>query len=86
MDELDTKGEWQPRIIPLVPLYNWPPQLMAALKWLFGYPGVLIHWTAIFMLIPLVKWFFLTLDLARMKTFETDCITAVFIRNIGLLP
>ena len=81
----DDSGEWQPRIITPPALYDWPPRPLNALKWLFGYPGYLLPWIAVLMLFPLVTWFFLTPDLARMKTFEIDWIATVFFRNVGLL-
>ena len=84
-DSRDNRGEWQPRIITSPAIFDWPPRPLAALKWLFGYPGYLLPWIGFLMLIPLVTWFFLTPDLATMKTFEFDWIATVFFRNVGLL-
>ena len=84
-DSRDNRGEWQPRIITSPAIFDWPPRPLAALKWLFGYPGYLLPWIGFLMLIPLVTWFFLTPDLAMMKTFEFDWIATVFFRNVGLL-
>lgn len=80
-----TNGEWQPKIITLGPLYQWPPRPLAVIKWILGYPGFFFPWIAIFMLFPLVSWFYLTPDLAQMKTFEFDWIAIVFLRNLGIL-
>ena len=84
-DSRDNRGEWQPRIITSPAIFDWPPRPLAALKWLFGYPGYLLPWIGFLMLIPLVTWFFLTPDLAMMKTFEFDWIATVYFRNVGLL-
>jgi len=81
----DERGEWQPRIVTPAPWVQWPLKPLAVLKWLFGNPGYLLPWIAVLMLFPLVTWFFLTPDLARMKTFEVEWIVAVFLRNIGIL-
>ena len=31
-----TNGEWQPKIITLGPLYQWPPRPLAVIKWILG--------------------------------------------------
>ena len=81
----DSRTEWQPRILTPPPLCDWPPRPLAALKWMFGYPGFFLPWTTVLMMFPLVTWFFLTPDLEKMKSFEIDWIAAIFLRNLRLL-
>jgi hypothetical protein len=69
-EKRDERGEWYPYIITSTPLYLWPLRPILIFKWLFGYPGYLLPWTAFFMILPLITWFFLTPDLTIMKNFE----------------
>ena len=55
----DSRGEWQPDERPAAPpLWAWPPKLVQALKWFFGYPGYLWPWNTIIAVIAIVTWFY----------------------------
>jgi len=84
-EKRDERGEWYPYIITSTPLYHWPLRPILIFKWLFGYPGYLLPWTAFFMILPLITWFFLTPDLTIMKNFEIGWIATVYFRNLALL-
>ena len=81
----DTRGEWRPKFADLPPLFLWPLKPFKILKWIIGFPGYLFPWNALMMGISIVVWFFLTPELARMKTFEFGWVTTIYIRNVMLL-
>ena len=81
----DGRRGWRPaRPHEFPPLYAWPPRPAAMLKWLFGFPGYLWPVNGTFLVIALVTWFFLTPDLAGMRSFEPGWIAFVFLRNLVL--
>ena len=83
LDGRDDKSKWQPEPLKEDGIYFWPIRPRTSLQWLKGYffsPISLFH-TAL----PLLTWFYLTPDLASMKTFELDWIVIIFIRNVVLL-
>ena len=83
LDGRDDKSKWQPEPLKEDGIYFWPIRPRTTLQWLKGYffsPISLFH-TAL----PLLTWFYLTPDLASMKTFELDWIVIIFIRNVVLL-
>ena len=54
------KGEWRPPYpVKFAPLFCWPPRPIEALKWFLGYPGYLLPWNSIYLLISVVTWFWL---------------------------
>ena len=78
-------GGWRsPHPHEFPPLYAWPPRPAAVLRWLFGFPGYLWPVNATYLVIALVTWFFLTPDLAGMRSFEPGWIAFVFLRNLAL--
>lgn len=84
--ERDARGEWRPAApIALPPTIAWPPRPRAALKWLFGFPGYLWPMNALWLGVALSTWFFLTPDLAAMKTFEAWWIGLLLARNLALI-
>ena len=57
----DKRGDWRPRVpLHLAPLFDWPTQPMAIVKWLFGYPGYFLPWGVIYMAFPVVTWLWFT--------------------------
>src|SRR5271166_3105449 len=79
-------GDWAPpELIQDPPLLVWPPQPLKFLKWLCGFPGYLLPWNALYALIAVLTWLYLTPDLARMKTFAIDWVALIFVRNIALI-
>ena len=70
----------QPHEFP--PFYAWPPRPAAVLRWLFGFPGYLWPVNATWLVIALVTWFFLTPDLASMRSLAPGWIAFVFLRNL----
>jgi len=81
----NSKGEWQPRIVEVAPIYKWPPNLVEVVKYFFGIPGFLFPWNILFVSISIFTWLFLTPNFDTMKNFETGWIMQVFFRNVALL-
>ena len=81
----DERGDWRPPyLLELPAVLQWPPRPLAILKWLFGFPGYLWPWNALFLGIALAAWFFLTPDLAAMQRFEPGWVALILGRNLGL--
>ena len=82
----DESGEWQPAKRPVpAPIFAWPPRPVEALKWMFGFPGYLWPWNAIYMLIAIGTWFYLQPALERCVEFRVDWIAEMYVRNIAML-
>ncbi|MDA0674933.1 MAG: sterol desaturase family protein [Proteobacteria bacterium] len=81
----DRAGDWWPADPIQMPApFVWPPRPVAVLRWLFGYPGYLWPLNALYLAIATATWFFLTPELAAMRTFEAGWVAAVFGRNVAL--
>jgi sterol desaturase/sphingolipid hydroxylase (fatty acid hydroxylase superfamily) len=82
----DSRGEWHPAERPgPAPLWAWPPRPLAALKWIFGFPGYLFPWNAIIGLTAIATWFYAQPELSRMAEFRVDWIAQIYVRNLALL-
>ena len=82
----DESGEWQPAKRPApAPIFAWPPRPVEALKWMFGFPGYLWPWNAIYMLIAIGTWLYLQPALERCVEFRVDWIAEMYVRNIAML-
>jgi sterol desaturase/sphingolipid hydroxylase (fatty acid hydroxylase superfamily) len=85
-DSRNARGDWRPaKPIALPPTIAWPPRPMATLRWLFGFPGYLWPMNTLWLAVTLVSWFFLTPDLASMRSFEVWWIAVLFARNFALV-
>ena len=84
--ERNARGEWRPKEpIFLAPINNWPLQPAETFKWLFGFPGYLWPLNAFWLGITLFTWFFLTPELAAMKSFQFSWIALLLARNLALV-
>lgn len=82
----DKRGNWKPfGTIPINPPHIIPFEPLKLLKYIFGYPGLLVPWQGSFALITILCWFFLTPSLEQMKTFEIGWIAFIFFRNAILI-
>jgi hypothetical protein len=80
------KGEWRPPYpVQYAPIFVWPPQPLAVLKWLLGYPGFLWPWNSVYLLITLVTWWYFQPALERCATFEPGWILQMLVRNLVFL-
>ena len=80
----DQRDWWPPDLIQTPASLIWPPRPVAALKWLFGFPGYLWPMNSFYLAMALVTWFFLTPDLASMRSFEPGWMAIIFGRNPGV--
>ena len=89
VDEMprDSRGFWQPErgTAPPSPLFNWPPNPVAVLKWLFGIPGYLFPWNLFYMGLATVTWLYFQPALSRCAEFRADWILQMFVRNQVML-
>jgi sterol desaturase/sphingolipid hydroxylase (fatty acid hydroxylase superfamily) len=79
------RGDWKPaKLIAYPPVFVWPPQPAAFLKWLFGYPGYLLPWNMLHAAIALACWAYATPPLESMQRLAPGWIAFVLARNIVL--
>jgi sterol desaturase/sphingolipid hydroxylase (fatty acid hydroxylase superfamily) len=84
--ERDSRGEWIPAAPESYrPLFVWPPQPVALLKWIVAYPGFLVPRHTAYLLISLATWFWLTPPLERCASFRWDWMAFVYARNFILI-
>ena len=81
--QLEARGG-APQAIPDSPIFAWPPQPAAAAKFLFGYPGYFVPMNVLYMGLAIISWFWLTPELATMKTFQWDWVAIIYGRNLAL--
>ena len=82
----DSRGEWQPAERPgPAPIWAWPPRPIQTLKFVFGLPGYLWPWNALFCGIAVLTWLYTQPELARMAEFRIDWIAQLYVRNLALL-
>jgi sterol desaturase/sphingolipid hydroxylase (fatty acid hydroxylase superfamily) len=84
MDDLrygnrNKRGDWAPSApVETAPLFVFPPQPLAFLKWL---PGYFLPYNLLFAVLTLVWWRWVLPDVETMKTFEWGWIVRLFIVN-----
>ena len=84
MDDLkfgkrNKRGDYAPNdALQIAPLFVFPPQPLNFLKWL---PGYFLPWNVLFMALAAVFWFYLTPDIATMKTLAPGWIIYLLARN-----
>lgn len=83
--ERGSGGYEPPELIEYPPLFVWPPKPIKLLKWLFGYPGYLLPWYALYISTASLSWLLLTPFLAGMKTFSVNWVAPIFLRNAALV-
>ena len=82
----DRRDEWRTgNALYEEPVFVWPPRPKELLKWLFGWPGYLWPWNAVYVGICAVAYFWLTPPLETMATLQIDWIALIFARNVALL-
>lgn len=84
MDDLkfgkrNKRGDYAPNdALQIAPLFVFPPQPLNFLKWL---PGYFLPWNVLFMALAAVFWFYLTPDIATIKTLAPGWIIYLLARN-----
>jgi sterol desaturase/sphingolipid hydroxylase (fatty acid hydroxylase superfamily) len=81
----DRRGNWAPnKPISYGPAFAWPPQPMALLKWLLGFPGYFLPWNLAYAILAVLIWAYLTPSLESFKSFSPYWSAVVLLRNIAL--
>lgn len=83
---LDSRSGDPPPATPIgaAPVFIWPPQPAALVKFLFGLPGYFLPLNILYMGLAILTWFTLTPSLAHMTSFQWDWIALIYARNLGL--
>jgi sterol desaturase/sphingolipid hydroxylase (fatty acid hydroxylase superfamily) len=80
------RGEWKPaELIKAAPIFAFPPQPLAVLKWLFLYPGYLLPWGVFFAGVSTIVWLFLTPSVETMRTLSVGWIAYILVRNAAMV-
>lgn len=78
----DKRGDWKPnKLIEYPPVFIWPARPIRFMKWLFGYPGYILPWNLVYAFFAATLWFYLTPDMATMKTFSAGWVAYLLARN-----
>lgn len=81
----DQRGNWMPKApISYGPAFDWPPRPKALLRWFFGYNGYLFPWNAIYAVLALAIWAWLTPPLETTRQFAAGWIGFILLRNLVL--
>jgi sterol desaturase/sphingolipid hydroxylase (fatty acid hydroxylase superfamily) len=79
-------GGWKPAgLIEHPPIFVWPPQPVGLLNAIFGFPGYLWPWKALYALIAVLTSWLLVPSLLEMRTFAAGWIARVLLTNLTLL-
>lgn len=80
--ERNTRGVWKP-LAPIVypPVFVWPARPVGFLKWLLGYPGFILPWNLLYVLLSIVLWLYLTPSLETMRSLGVGWIGYLLLRN-----
>jgi sterol desaturase/sphingolipid hydroxylase (fatty acid hydroxylase superfamily) len=80
------RGDWQPDSnLRIAPVFVWPPQPAAFLKYVFGFPGYLWPWNIAYMAVPIITWLYFTPPMEEMRTFAWGWILYILARNAVLI-
>lgn len=81
----ESRSNWAPhKPITYGPLFAWPWNAKAVVKWLFGFPGFLFPWTVVYSALAIVVWLWLTPSLEIMKSLSPDWVLFILVRNLVL--
>jgi sterol desaturase/sphingolipid hydroxylase (fatty acid hydroxylase superfamily) len=80
------RGDWAPdERVEYAPLFAWPPRPTALARWLFGYPGYVLPFNLLYLLVAIAAWFVATPSASTMSTFSAGWIGIVLLRNAVVL-
>lgn len=76
------KGEWAPKAPIAYPrVFVWPPEPRAILRWLLGWPGLILPWNLLYALVALAFWLWLTPPLEVLREPAPGWILLLLARN-----
>lgn len=81
----DKRGNWTPSARVEYPqVVVWPPQPIALVRWLVGFPGHILPWNLLYAAIAVLCWEIATPSLTAMREFAPGWILFVLGRNLAL--
>ena len=82
----DRRGYWVPaKLIEYPPVFVAPFNIRRFLKWVFGYPGYILPWNAVYAGFAAVVWLLLTPPMETMRVFSADWIVPLLFRNAAIV-
>ncbi|MDQ0468577.1 sterol desaturase family protein [Labrys wisconsinensis] len=82
----DKRGDWKPfKPIQYPPVFVWPAQPVAFVKWLFGYPGYILPWNLLYAAVGAALWLWLTPPMDEMRSFAPGWIAYLLARNAAIV-
>ena len=67
------------------PVFVWPPRVKALVRWLFGWPGYLWPYNALYLLVAVGVWHLATPSTSTMSTWGIGWVAVILVRNAVLL-
>ena len=67
------------------PVFVWPPKPVPFLRWFAGYPGYLLPFNVLYVVLSVVVWTYATPSVATMSTWSAGWVLLVLLRNAVLL-
>ena len=78
----DSKGNYKPnKRVGYPPVFVWPVQPLALVKWLVAIPGYFLPWNTLYVTIGLITWFFLSPPLSSYSHPSIELALLLFVRN-----
>lgn len=82
----NSKGEWRPpHPAKYAPMFSWPPQPLATLKWVVSYPGFMWPRNLAIFAVSVILWFSTEPAVARCAEFRWDWVGQICLRNLALI-
>ena len=82
----DKRGHYRPhKRVGYPPIFIWPLQPRAALKWVFAVPGYLVPWNVFYICVGVLSWFLLSPPLEAYAKISFQTFFLVFLKNSALV-
>jgi sterol desaturase/sphingolipid hydroxylase (fatty acid hydroxylase superfamily) len=82
----DKRGDWKPsKLLQYPPVFVWPAQPIAFLKWFFGYPGYLMPWNLVYAGVAILLWLYATPSMETTKSLSAGWIAFLLLRNAAIV-
>ena len=78
----DKRGHYRPhKRVGYPPIFIWPLQPRAALKWVFAVPGYLVPWNVFYICVGVLSWFLLSPPLEAYAKISFQTFFLVFLKK-----
>jgi sterol desaturase/sphingolipid hydroxylase (fatty acid hydroxylase superfamily) len=82
----EKRDHWAPEErLTQAPVAVWPPRPWEAIKFFLGYPGYILPWNAVYFIVAVLTWFYLTPSFATMKHLAVGWAALVLLRNAVMI-